>query len=300
FNIGHWSFGATFHKKQFTLDYLVATYEKPLVSIMNGIVMGGGAGISMQGTFRIVTETTTFAMPEVKIGLCPDVGASYFLSRLPGFLGEYLALTSARMDGADILACGLATHFVLSKDLPALEISLCEVTTSDKNVISHIIDRFLYKPQLKKESPLKRMEIINKCFSRDTVEEILSSLEAVEKDGDNLIIDSIKSMKSASPTSLKVSLKSMREGRRQSLEQCLLREYYICCHLARMTVTKDFLEGSRALVLDKRRPKWEPSQLELVTESMVNQHFLKIEDDNFDNLELPPRTNRINKAKAKL
>ncbi|GAV69926.1 ECH_C domain-containing protein [Cephalotus follicularis] len=301
---GHWSFGARFSKKQLSLDYQVATYKKPMVSIMNGIVMGGGAGISMQGTFRIVTETTLFAMPEVKIGFCPDVGSTYFLSRLPGFLGEYLVLTSARMDGADMLACGLATHFVLSKDLPLLEIALCEVNTSDKYMISHIIDRFQYKPQSRKKSPLKRMEVINKCFSRDTVEDILSALltEEMANKGDGLLIDSIKSMKSASPISLKISLKSMREGRKQNLEQCLIREHTISYHLARSTVTKDFIEGSRALLLDKgRRPRWEPPQLELVTESMVNQHFvIEVEEEDGLELELPPRSNQTQKAKAKL
>ncbi|KAF5749888.1 Beta-hydroxyisobutyryl-CoA hydrolase 1 [Tripterygium wilfordii] len=115
--IGHWSFGASFYRKQFTLDYLLATYKKPLIALIDGIVMGGGAGLSMHATFRIVTENTVFAMPEAAIGLFPDVGASHFLSRLPGYFGEYLGLTGARLDGAEMLECGLATHFVYSKDL---------------------------------------------------------------------------------------------------------------------------------------------------------------------------------------
>ncbi|GAV69929.1 ECH_C domain-containing protein [Cephalotus follicularis] len=299
---GHWSFAVWFTKKQLSLDYLVATYKKPLVSFMNGIVMGGGAGISMQGTFRVVTETTLFAMPEVQIGFCPDVGSTYFLSRLPGFLGEYLSLTGAPLNGADMLACGLATHFVPSKDLPLLEVALCKASASDKCIISHLIDSFIDKPQLRKESPLKRMEVINNCFSRDTVEEILSGLEDTANNGDNWIVKSIKCMKSASPTSLKISLKSMREGRKQTLEQCLLREYIISYNLGRMTVTKDFIEGSKALLLDKgRRPRWEPSQLELVTENMVNQHFVvRVRDEDYMDLELPPRSNHTHKAKTKL
>ncbi|RWR87397.1 3-hydroxyisobutyryl-CoA hydrolase 1-like protein [Cinnamomum micranthum f. kanehirae] len=126
---GHWTFFAKFYEKQLSLNYVMATYRKPQVSLINGIVMGGGAGASMHGKFRVVTENTletlyylrinrghrhVFAMPETSLGLFPDVGASYFLSRLPGFLGEYLGLTGARMDGAEMLACGLATHFVLS------------------------------------------------------------------------------------------------------------------------------------------------------------------------------------------
>ncbi|RWR87395.1 3-hydroxyisobutyryl-CoA hydrolase 1 [Cinnamomum micranthum f. kanehirae] len=111
---GHWTLAAKFYEKQLSLNYVMATYQKPQVSLINGIVMGAGAGASMHGKFRVVTENTVFAMPETSLGLFPDVGASYFLSRLPGFLGEYLGLTGARLDGAEMLACGLATHFVLS------------------------------------------------------------------------------------------------------------------------------------------------------------------------------------------
>ncbi|CAH8322146.1 unnamed protein product [Eruca vesicaria subsp. sativa] len=109
-----WRIGADFFSAQYTLDYVMATYSKVQISILNGIVMGGGAGISVHGRFRIATEKTVFAMPETELGLFPDVGASYFLSRLPGFFGEYVGLTGARLDGAEMLACGLATHFVPS------------------------------------------------------------------------------------------------------------------------------------------------------------------------------------------
>ncbi|KAG5539303.1 hypothetical protein RHGRI_019761 [Rhododendron griersonianum] len=117
------------------------------VFLINGIVMGGGAGLSMNGMFRIVTENTVFAMPEVLIGHFPDVGASYFLSRLPGYYGEYLGLTGARINGVEMLACGLATHFVLSKDLQQLENALCELVSSDALTISKLIDKFIYSGQ---------------------------------------------------------------------------------------------------------------------------------------------------------
>ncbi|THG11693.1 hypothetical protein TEA_027039 [Camellia sinensis var. sinensis] len=145
---GHWSFGASFYRKQLALDYLLGTYKKPLVSLINGFVMGGGAGISMHATFRIVTEKTVFAMPETSIGLFPDVGASHFLSRLPGFFGEYLGLTGARLDGIEMLTCGLATHFVNSKDLDSLEIALNAAGYSDTldiMTISKIINKFVQK-----------------------------------------------------------------------------------------------------------------------------------------------------------
>ncbi|KAJ0053272.1 hypothetical protein Pint_00009 [Pistacia integerrima] len=113
-NQSGWRSGANFFYKEFFLNFLMATFTKPQVSFLNGIVMGGGAGASIHGKFRVATENSVFAMPETALGLFPDVGASYFLSRLPGFFGEYVGLTGARLDGAEMLACGLATHFVPS------------------------------------------------------------------------------------------------------------------------------------------------------------------------------------------
>ncbi|MCD7449392.1 3-hydroxyisobutyryl-CoA hydrolase 1 [Datura stramonium] len=113
---GNWKLGADYYREEFTLNYVMATYSKPQVSILNGIVMGGGLGVSVHGRFRVATEKSVCAMPETALGLFPDVGASYFYSRLPGFFGEYAGLTGARLDGAEMLACGLATHFVLSEE----------------------------------------------------------------------------------------------------------------------------------------------------------------------------------------
>uniref|UniRef100_M1CFJ7 3-hydroxyisobutyryl-CoA hydrolase n=3 Tax=Solanum tuberosum TaxID=4113 RepID=M1CFJ7_SOLTU len=113
-NPGNWKICANFLQKQYTLNYVMATYSKTQISILNGIVMGGGAGASIHGRFRVATEKSVFAMPEADLGHFPDVGASYFLSRLPGFFGEYAGLTGSRLDGAEMLACGLATHFVSS------------------------------------------------------------------------------------------------------------------------------------------------------------------------------------------
>ncbi|CBI29141.3 unnamed protein product, partial [Vitis vinifera] len=274
---GHWSFGARFYKKQLTLDYLIATSTKPLVSLINGIVMGGGAGLSMNSMFRVVTENTVFAMPEGQIGLFPDVGASYFLSRLSGSFGEYLGLTGARLDGSEMLACGLATHFVLSKDLLLLENALSEVASSDALTISRVISAFSSKISLKKDSAFRRLETINKCFSKGTVEEILSTLENEVVNGDKWIVHAISSMKSASPTSLKIFLKLIREGRTKELKDCLIQDYTIVCHLIRRTFNRDFIEGSRAKLFEKdKQPKWEPSKLELVSDEMVDQYFQKI------------------------
>ncbi|CBI29145.3 hypothetical protein VitviT2T_019961 [Vitis vinifera] len=301
-NEGHWSFGASFYKKQLTLDYLLATSTKPLVSLINGIVMGGGAGLSMNSMFRVVTENTVFAMPEGQIGFFPDVGASYFLSRLPGYFGEYLGLTGARLDGKEMLACGLATHFVLSKDLLLLENALSEVASSDASTISRVISGFSSKISLKKESAYRRLETINKCFSRRTVEEILSMLENEAANGDNKwIIQAISSMKSASPTSLKIFLKLIREGRTKELKDCLIQDYTIACHMFQRTFNPDFIEGSRAKLFEKgKQPKWEPSKLELVRDDFVNQYFEKVDDADWEYLQLPARPNLAKTWESKL
>ncbi|KAH9733654.1 3-hydroxyisobutyryl-CoA hydrolase 1 [Citrus sinensis] len=249
-NEGDWISGAKFFSKEFILNYLMATYTKPQVSILNGIVMGGGAGVSIHGRFRVATENSVFAMPETALGLFPDIGASYFLSRLPGFFGEYVGLTGARLDGAEMRACGLATHFV----------------------------------------PSSESESTNRA--------------------DAWISDAIQSLKKASPTSLKISLRSIREGRLQGVGQCLIREYRMVCHVMMGEVSKDFFEvcnpfkcahGCRAILLDKdKNPKWKPSKLELVNDNMVDQYFSKINDDRWEDIKLPARSNLPATAIAKL
>uniref|UniRef100_A0A251T0R7 3-hydroxyisobutyryl-CoA hydrolase n=1 Tax=Helianthus annuus TaxID=4232 RepID=A0A251T0R7_HELAN len=207
--------------------------------------MGGGAAIAIHGRFRVVTDNTFFAMPETALGSFPDVGASYYLSRLPGFFGnlssilnaapyfdiivhiaagEYVGLTGARLDGAEMLACGLATHFVPLEKLSSLEDALCKATTGDPKIINNIIlhDFSNKNPTLKEKShyfryvlTIKfatvccRLKTINSCFSRRTVEEIISALEEGDKNMDDWISWTIQALKKASPTSLKISLCSV-------------------------------------------------------------------------------------------
>ncbi|KAH6767568.1 beta-hydroxyisobutyryl-CoA hydrolase 1 [Perilla frutescens var. hirtella] len=288
-NQGNWKLGADYFRKEFTLNYVMATYSKPQVSILNGIVMGGGAGVSVHGRFRIATENSLFAMPETALGLFPDIGASYFLSRLPGFFGEYVGLTGARLDGAEMLACGLATHFVRSERLPLLEEALIKADSSDPVVISTTIGDFSHAPNLKKNSAYHRLDVINKCFSRRTVEEIIAALEKEAADKkDDWIFSTIQSLKKASPMSLKISLRSIREGRLQGIGKCLVREFRMVCHVMLGEVSKDFVEGCRAILLDKdRNPKWEPSKLELISDEMVDRYFSKVDDNGWEDLKLP-------------
>ncbi|KAL3615449.1 hypothetical protein CASFOL_041110 [Castilleja foliolosa] len=238
------------------------------VSILNGIVMGGGVGASIHGRFRVATENTLFAMPETALGHFTDVGASYFLSRLPGFFGEYVGLTGTSLDGAEMLACGLATHFVPSERLSMLEEAL-----------------------VKADSTLK---MINKCFSRRTVEEIIANLEIEVADkNDDWISSTIRSLMKASPISLKISLRSIREGRLEGIGKCLVREFRIVYHLLQGVVSKDHIEGCRAILIDKdMKPKWMPSKIESVSNEMVDCYFSKIDDDDDrEDLKLPVNSN---------
>ncbi|AQK40002.1 3-hydroxyisobutyryl-CoA hydrolase 1 [Zea mays] len=254
---GNWKWVDDFFQNEYLLNYIIATYIKPQVSILSGIVMGGGAGVSIHGRFRVATDNTIFAMPETALGLFPDVGASYFLSRLPGFYGEYVGLTGARLDGAEMLACGLATHFVPSKRLPLLEESLKKLDTSSTFAVSGIIDQFSQRPLVKDSSSLNRMETINKCFSKRTVEEIIDALEQeISNVSDKWVAATIKSLKKASPTSLKISLRS----------------------------------GFRAVLLEKdNKPEWIPPRLEQVPDEAVEQYFLRIDDPQWEDLNLPAR-----------
>ncbi|XP_025887610.1 3-hydroxyisobutyryl-CoA hydrolase 1-like isoform X1 [Solanum lycopersicum] len=289
---GNWQLGANYIRELYTLIYMIATYRKPQVSILNGIVMGAGAGVSIHGRFRVATEKSVFAMPETAMGLFPDVGSSYFLSRLPGFFGEYAGLTGFRLDGAEMFACGLATHFVSSDKLPLLEQALVEVNTSDPDAISAIISHFSHIPKLKEGSPYHKMKIINHCFSRRTIEEIISTLESKALDKkDDWISSTIQLLKKASPTSLKITLRLIREGRLQGVDSCLVREYGIFCHVLRGEFNKDILEGFRAIIIEKdRNPKWDPSGVELVRDDDVDRYYTKIDDEDWEDLKLPPRS----------
>ncbi|KAG8363506.1 hypothetical protein BUALT_Bualt19G0029400 [Buddleja alternifolia] len=251
---------------------------------------------------HILTFLQLFAMPETVLGIFPDVGASYFLSRLPGFFGEYVGLTGARLDGAEMLACGLATHFVKSERLSLLEEALVKADSSNPAVISSAVGEFSHVPNLKKNSAYHRLNTINKCFSRRTVEEIIIALEteAAEKK-DDWISSTIQSLKKASPMSLKISFRSIRKGRLEGIGKCLAREFRMICHVMQGEINKDFIEGCRAILLDKdRNPKWEPSKVELISEEMVDCYFSKINEDEWEDLKLPVRSNLPAYAIAKL
>ncbi|KAK9198386.1 hypothetical protein WN944_013570 [Citrus x changshan-huyou] len=273
----------------YSFVYLVATYSKPHVAIMDGITMGGGAGIAVPASYRLATEKTVFAMPEVLIGFHPDVGSSYYLSRLPGHLGrEYLGLTGATLSGEEMLFCGLATHYSLSARLPLIEDQLGTLLTDDFSAVGTFLGKYSDPVHLNQNHIFHKYEILNKCFSHGTVEEIIHALESeAAKTKDEWCVSTLEKLKEAPPLSLKVSLKSIRQGRFQTLEQCLMREYRMTNQAIFGQVSNNFCEGVRARLVDKSfTPKWYPLRLEQVTEDMVNAYFERLSWDEPD-LQLP-------------
>ncbi|KAJ8573358.1 hypothetical protein K7X08_009869 [Anisodus acutangulus] len=258
--------------------YVLGTYLKPHVALLNGITMGGGAGISIPGTFRVATEKTVFATPETLIGYHPDAGASFYLSRLPGYLGEYLALTGDKISGAEMISCGLATHYSHSAKLPLIEEQLGTLMTDDPSVIERSLENCGEIVHLDPASVLRRIETLDKCFSHDTVEEIIDALEReAAKKQDAWCAATLRKLQETSPLSLKVSLKSIREGRHQTLDQCLIREYRMSVQAISGQITSDFCEGVRARLVDRDlAPKWDPPSLEKVTDDMVAQYFSRL------------------------
>ncbi|KAJ0803278.1 putative 3-hydroxyisobutyryl-CoA hydrolase [Helianthus annuus] len=255
--------------------YFLSTYKKPQVAVLDGVTMGGGAGVAIPETFRVATDKTVFATPETLVGLHPDAGASFHLSRLPGYLGEFLGLTGSRLNGAEMIACGLATHYSHSQNVLAIEESLNNLITNDPCVIESCIHNFSDLNHLDKNSVFRRMKTINKCFSLDTVEEIIEALEReAAKTHDPWCHSMLKNLKNASPLSLKVSLRSIREGRFQTLDQCLIREYRLTSRVVSCQISSDFCEGVRARMVDKDfAPKWNPPSLEHISYDMVDEYF---------------------------
>lgn len=263
--------GHEFFKKEYTTNGLIGSYKIPYIALIDGIVMGGGVGLSVHGRYRIATEKTLFAMPETQIGLFPDVGGSYFLPRLNGQLGWYLALTGVRLKGADVYKAGIATHFTDSSKLQSLEQDLLK--TSNENDISNVLAQYHIDDKAQFSlSPF--MDKINSCFSASTVEEIYSRLE---KDGSKWAEETIALLNKMSPTSLKITIKQLELGKKTNLYECLQMEY-------RMAVNcvdgHDFKEGVRALLIDKdQSPKWKPASLTEVTNEIVDKHFLKLPEE---------------------
>ncbi|KAG2700337.1 hypothetical protein I3760_07G225800 [Carya illinoinensis] len=277
-----------FFETLYKLVYLQATYLKPQVAILDGITMGGGAGISLPGMFRLVTDKTVFSNPETQMGFHPDAGASFYLSRLPGYLGEYLALTGDKLHGVEMITCGLATHYSLHARLSLIEERLGKLMTDDPSVIETSLAQYGDLVYPERTSILHKIDTIDGCFSHDTIEEIIDALEKEAAEScDEWCKIALKKLREASPLSLKITLQSIREGRFQSLPQCLAREYRISLNRVSKRVSHDFCEGVRARLIDKDfAPKWDPPSLADVSKDMVDCYFSQLNEFEPE-LELP-------------
>ena len=260
-----------FFREEYTLNHRIHTFPKPYVSLINGIVMGGGKGLSAHGSHRVVTENTLFAMPETNIGFFPDVGGGYFLPRCPGQTGTYIALTSKRIKAIDTIYIGFGTHFTPLAKLPALADALANMQwdAREKPVdqVTSLIEDFAEQPTGESEIAPYR-EKIDKYFAHSKVEEIVADLQ---KDGSPWAEETLKAIYAMSPTSLKVALRQIRLGARMPFAQVMTMEYRIsqACMKA-----PDFYEGIRAALIDKdRQPKWSPSRISEVPDQDIDKYF---------------------------
>ena len=231
-------------REEYQLDHLVGSLSIPYIAIMNGITMGGGVGISVNGKFRVATESTMFAMPECAIGLVPDVGGGFFLPRLPGQLGMFLGLTGHRLKGWDCFKAGVATHAASEDSVDKIQTELMKLTSSSENVshedVKSLLDNFTSVEAKNHTFSLSnQMQDINEIFSANCMEEIVSLLKD-EKFDQSLRTKALKSIEAASPTSLKIAFRQIREGARlSSLAEVLKMEQRLvlrCCE------DKDFYE----------------------------------------------------------
>jgi enoyl-CoA hydratase len=250
-----------FFLAEYRLNHLMFDYPKPITAIVDGIVMGGGVGISEPAAIRVATERTTYAMPETGIGLFPDVGGGWFLPRLPGQTGVWLALTGARLKAQQTIELGIHTHYVPSDQIEALKADI--VNGGEPIAVAERYD-FRIPPGLS-----DHRAAIDRLFAFDTVEEIFAALEA---DGSDWALAQLAVLKTKSPQSLKVSLRQIRTGARlTTFADNMAMEYALG---GRMVRTHDFQEGVRAVIVDKdNAPKWSPADLSGVTEATLAALF---------------------------
>jgi enoyl-CoA hydratase len=264
---------AVFFREEYELIRRIHHFPKPYLAIIDGITMGGGAGISVNGAYRIATERTLLAMPETGIGLFPDVGATRFLNRCPGHVGRYLGLTGARVNAADTLYCGFATHVVKHDSVEALLDELSHEHTPVEDCVRHFaVDAG--------SAPLAVLQpAIDRCFAKDSVEAILEALGAESAGGgaDAEWSEGTRAgLLTKSPTSLKITLRQLTLGRDYDLDPALALEYRLTQHFM---AGHDFYEGVRAMLIDRdRKPQWRPASLAEVTDSVVDAYFAPIGD----------------------
>ncbi|WP_375397057.1 enoyl-CoA hydratase/isomerase family protein [uncultured Sphingomonas sp.] len=259
---------AFFHV-EYRMNHRLFTFAKPIVAFMHGITMGGGVGISQPAAYRVATEHTRLAMPETGIGLFPDVGGGWYLSRLPGRIGQYLALTGHRLDGAECLALGLASHFVAAERLDALKQSIA----ANPQALPGLLDAVASDPG--PAALLAHRDAIDRLFAPDDLEDVFTVLEA---DGGAFAAATLATLQTKSPQAMKVSLKLLRDGATMPTFEDEMRQEYAVG--SRVVQRHDFVEGVRALIVEKdNAPRWDPLTIHDVTDHLISQIFAPLPDD---------------------
>jgi enoyl-CoA hydratase len=259
-----------FFREEYQLNTVIKKYPKPYVSLYDGIVMGGGIGLSIHGSHRVAGDRFLYAMPEVNIGFFPDIGGTWFLPRMPGELGTYCAVTGERLRAADSVAGGIATHRVASQKFPELLDALCGNVSVDA-----LLGAFASPPE---QGPVAaRRADIDRTFSADTVEGILQNLDNMTGEAAEWAKATAAIIRSRSPTSLKIALEQVRRGAKLSFEDCMRTEYRI---VSRVVYGHDFYEGVRAVIVDKdNAPRWQPASLSKVGEQELARYFEPVADE---------------------
>ena len=269
---------AIFFREEYEIIRHIHRFPKPYLALIDGITMGGGAGVSVNGGYRIATERTLLAMPETGIGLVPDVGATRFLNLCPGHIGRYLGLIGVRLGPADVLYCGFATHFVPRERLPALVGELGRIiwrAGAEREQVEDLLARFHADPGA---PPIaSRRAAIDRCFAGETIEAVLGALEAEAAAGapdSEWAAETRAGLLTKSPTSLKITLRQLLAGADYDIEGALALEYRLTQHVM---AGHDFYEGVRAVVVDKdQKPRWRPATLAEATEPMIDAYFATI------------------------
>jgi enoyl-CoA hydratase len=257
-----------FWREEYLLNIAIKRYPKPYVALMDGIVMGGGVGLSLHGSHRVAAEKYLFAMPEVGIGFFPDVGATYALPRLPGSTGTWLAISGARVKAVDALALGLVTHMTTADRLDAILDGLVAGAPIDAVLMSHA--------SVPEPAPVQaEREVIDRCFGAGSLAEILDRLEAEAAAGSVFAGETAGALRTKSPLSMSIALRQMRLGAALEFEAALALEWRI---VWRMIDNPDFFEGVRAVVIDKdQSPKWRPARVDGVAEAEVDRFFAPLD-----------------------
>ena len=264
-----------FFRTEYRMNAALEAFPKPILALIDGVTMGGGVGLSVHGSHRVATERTVFAMPETGIGLFPDVGGGWFLPRLGGELGTWLALTGARLKGADVAAARVATHYMPSELIPALakQLEAADFSAGAAELLNEILARFTHA--VPAGSFEAHRATIDRCFAFARAEDILAALDA---DAGDWARTEAATLRAKSPETVKVALRQLREGRAAAtFEDNMRMEFRIGW---RKVQSADFLEGVRAVIIDKdNAPVWTPARLEDVSEADVARYFAPLGAD---------------------